>query len=179
MLYYIHGYQSNPQSTKGILFKKRLGAIPIHYRDCVPEDIKISDCLLRIEEYIKDDKNAILIGSSLGGFLAAKIAQNHTNVNQIVLLNPAIIPPTVDISSIKDIPRTILEDMADLTLFEKKIPATIFIFRGIEDKVVPDNWVITFAAYQEATIRFFKDDHRFSKNVKILPKLILQNISLS
>ena len=42
MLYYIHGYQSNPNSRKGILFKEKLGVVPIKYRDCKPEDLVIN-----------------------------------------------------------------------------------------------------------------------------------------
>jgi len=31
MLYYIHGYASGPNSAKGILFKEKLGAIPVKW----------------------------------------------------------------------------------------------------------------------------------------------------
>ena len=74
MLYYIHGYQSEPNSTKGILFKEKLNAIPIKYRDCKPEQLKISDAIKKIKKQIQNDNNAIIIGSSLGGLLAAKTA---------------------------------------------------------------------------------------------------------
>ena len=55
MLYYIHGYQSNPDSAKGTLFKEKLDAKAIQYRDCKPEDIVISDCLKRIANEIEHD----------------------------------------------------------------------------------------------------------------------------
>ena len=74
-LYYIHGYLSSPDSTKGTLLKKTLNAIPIKYRDCPPEKLKISECLKNIKKVIENDLKAILIGSSLGGYLAAKTAQ--------------------------------------------------------------------------------------------------------
>jgi len=57
MLYYIHGYQSDPKSTKGTLFKEKLNATAIQYRDCKPEDLIIADCLKRISDVIKDDEN--------------------------------------------------------------------------------------------------------------------------
>ncbi len=87
MLYYIHGYMSNPKSTKGILFKEKLNAIPIKYRDCKPEEIIITDCLEKIKKELEADKDIILIGSSLGGFLVAKTALENKNVKQIILLN--------------------------------------------------------------------------------------------
>ncbi len=64
MLYYIHGYQSDPKSTKGTLFKEKLNATAIQYRNCEPEDLIIADCLKRISDVIKDDENVVLIGSS-------------------------------------------------------------------------------------------------------------------
>ena len=113
MLYYIHGYMSEPNSTKGTLFKEKFNAKAIKYRDCEPEDLVISDSLDRIKNDIKNDENAVLIGSSLGGFLAAKTAQENDNVKQIILLNPAIIPPSVDISKLQGMPQRILSDMQD------------------------------------------------------------------
>ncbi len=172
MLYYIHGYMSNPKSTKGLLFKEKLNAISIKYRDCKPEEIVISDCLKKINNEIEKDKDAILIGSSLGGFLAAKTALKNKNVKQIILLNPAIIPPYVDISKIKDMPNQILLDMQDVNLFKKKINSYIYILVGTKDDLIPSSWPIEFALTQNATIQFLNDDHSFTKNINRLPEII-------
>jgi len=47
--YYVHGYLSNPEGIKAKLLRKKLGVIPIKYRNCVAEDIVISDCLKEME----------------------------------------------------------------------------------------------------------------------------------
>ncbi len=172
MLYYIHGYLSSPNSTKGVLFKEKLNAKAIKYRDCEPEDLVISDCLALIKKEIEKDENAILIGSSLGGFLAAKTALENPNVKQIILLNPAIIPPSVDITKIQGMPQRILSDIKDTSLFREKISSSIFILVGIEDDLIPISWPIEFALSQEATVRFFNDDHSFTNNMKQLPQII-------
>lgn len=172
MLYYIHGYESSPYGTKGVLFKEKLGAIPIKYRDCNPEEIVISECLDLIYNDIKNDKKAILIGSSLGGFMAAKTALIKKNVKKIILLNPAILPSWIDIDKIKGMPRRILQEVFDKKLLEEKISASIHIFAGTEDEVVPNEWVLEFAKAQEATVRFLHDDHRFSRHIQQLPRLI-------
>ena len=91
---------SEPNSTKGTLFKEKLNSTAIKYRDCKPEELSIPDCLKRIEETIANDNDAVLIGSSLGGFLAAETALQNSNVKKIILFNPATIPPTVDITKI-------------------------------------------------------------------------------
>ena len=172
MLYYIHGYQSDPNSTKGTLFKEKLNATAIQYRDCKPEDLIIADCLKRISDVIKDEENVVLIGSSLGGFLAASTAINHSNIKKLILLNPAIIPPSTNLDDHQSVPRSILEDMIDMRMFRNKINADITILRGTEDDVVPDNWIIKFATAQEATVKFLHDDHSFSHNLTRLPAII-------
>ena len=172
MLYYIHGYQSTPDGDKGTLFMKKLNAKAIKYRDCKPENLIIADCLKRIADVIKNDVNVVLIGSSLGGFLAASTALHHSNVNKLILLNPAIIPPSTNLDDHQSVPKNILEDMIDVKLFENRLDADITILRGTKDDVVPDSWIVEFAAAQEATVKFLHDDHRFSHNLTQLPTII-------
>jgi len=172
MLYYIHGYLSEPNSTKGTLIKRALNVIPLKYRDCEPEELIVSDCVNRILEQIKSDEDAILIGSSLGGLLAAKVALNASNVNTIILLNPAIIPLSEDISKIQDLPHHIVVEMQDERLFKEKIRAKIFILAGTLDDTVPNWWAVEFAKTQQATIKFLHDDHSFTQNMEKLPDII-------
>lgn len=171
-LFFIHGYLSSPESLKGLLFKKKLKAKPIKYRTCKPENIIISECLENIKKNIKNNSNVVLIGSSLGGFLAAKTAQLIPNIEQLILLNPAIIPPNYDITKKKDMPQSILKDLKDPKLFDTKIQTEITILLGIKDTVVPNSWSIEFAKVQEATIKFFYDDHSFTNNINRLPDII-------
>ena len=171
-LYYIHGYQSNPDSTKGLLLKKELNVTPIKYRDCAPEELVISEAINRIKEQIKNDENVVLIGSSLGGLLAAKTALHVENIKQLILLNPAIVPISQDISKITDMPRHILLDMQDEKLFTTKIKPKINILLGTMDDTVPNWWVVEFAKAQQATILFLHDDHSFTQNMQKLPDII-------
>jgi len=170
-MYYIHGYLSEPYSTKGTLLKERLNVIPIKYRDCKPEDLIISDCIERIISEIKNDKEPILIGSSLGGLLAVKVAKK-TKIKQLILLNPAIIPNYVDISKIWDMPHNILKDMKDESLFKEKIDSKINIIVGTMDDTVPNDWVIEFAKAQEATLLLLHDDHSLTQNLEKIPDII-------
>ena len=172
MLYYIHGYMSGPDSTKGKLFKEKLNAKAIKYRDCEPEDLVISDCLKHIKKEIENDKKAVLIGSSLGGFLAAITALENPNVKQIILLNPAIIPPHVDITKIQGMPQRILIDIQDNRLFKEKINSHVFILAGKKDDLVPQDWVLEFAKAQGINVRFLDDDHRFTYYMNKLPDII-------
>ena len=169
--FFIHGYQSSPDGDKATLLKNSLNVIPIRYRYCEPEQLEISSCIDEIRKAIGTSSQPVIIGSSLGGFLAAKIALDLKQ-STLILLNPAIIPPDVDVSCISDMPQRILEDMKDYLLFEQRINARIILFIGTNDKVVPNRWGIEFAKAQEAEVHFFYDDHRFSRYLKELPKII-------
>jgi predicted esterase YcpF (UPF0227 family) len=171
-IYYVHGYQSSPDGDKGTLFKEKLNAIPIKYRECEPEKLVISECLDEIYNKIKNDENVVLIGSSLGGLLASVVALNYPNVKSLILLNPATIPPNTNLNLLGDIPRRIAEEMVNNKIFEEKIQSDIFIIRGTDDDVVKECWVLEFAKFQEATVIFLKDDHRFSNNILKLPNII-------
>jgi predicted esterase YcpF (UPF0227 family) len=177
MLYYVHGYLSSPDSTKGTLFKETLNAHPIKYRDCEPEQLIVSECLEKIKKEIENDPEAILIGSSLGGLLVAKTALTNQNVKKIILLNPAVIPPSYDIAEITGMPQSILRDMQDPRLFNIKIQSDIIILVGTLDDVVPNSWPIEFAKAQQAKIEFYPDDHSFTNNLEKLPSIIANIIS--
>jgi pimeloyl-ACP methyl ester carboxylesterase len=155
-----------------MLFKETLEAFPLTYREGNPEDLVISECLTRISAAIQNDPHAIFIGSSLGGFLGASIALTHPTIARLILLNPAIIPPETDLRTIRGIPPRILKEMINPRLFKEKIPAAITILRGIQDDVVPDDWIVSFAQAQQATIQLLNDDHQFSKNLQKLPGII-------
>ncbi len=174
MLYYLHGYLSSPTSAKGTLFKDTLHAVPIPYRTGPPETMVIAQCLSKIAGAIQDDSNVTLIGSSFGGFLAAATAQRHKTVKNLILLNPAIIPPETKPTKVQDMPPGIVSQMMVPELFTQKIHAAITILRGTEDAIVPDGWVLAFAKAQEATVRFLHDDHGFTKTMSRLPAIIQQ-----
>jgi predicted esterase YcpF (UPF0227 family) len=171
-LYFIHGYQSSPNGDKAKLFREKLNATPITYRTCRPEDIVISDCVNRIADILKYDSNITLIGSSLGGFLSAAVSLQNISVKKLILLNPAVIPPSTNFDQKTDVPKKIFEDMRNSHLFENKIDASITILRGINDVVVPNNWIIEFAMAQEAVVHFFHDDHRLSRLLPNLPRIV-------
>jgi predicted esterase YcpF (UPF0227 family) len=173
MLYYVHGYLSSPEGSKAEILKKELNAIPIKYRDVPAEELVIRDCLDEIKKVIANDDDVVLIGSSLGGCLVSKLAlELPGKIKHIFLLNPAVIPPEVDINSIPDMPKRILKDMKDDRLFTRKIDTTITIFSATNDTVVLPEWVLNFAQFQEATVQFLHDDHRFSNYLYDLPQLI-------
>ncbi len=90
---YLHGFASGPQSSKARYFRtliERAGA-PILIPDLAEGDFEhltITGQLAVIDRAAAGEPVA-LIGSSLGGYLAALYAARHPNVQKAVLLAPA------------------------------------------------------------------------------------------
>ena len=91
-LLYCHGFASGPRSMKGMAFEAHYAKrIPIDRLDLrVPslEHLRLSAMIDTVRAAIPDD-GAIIIGSSLGGLTAARVAERDTRVAGLVLMAPA------------------------------------------------------------------------------------------
>ncbi|HEY7212534.1 MAG TPA: YqiA/YcfP family alpha/beta fold hydrolase [Bryobacteraceae bacterium] len=91
---YLHGFASSPQSRKARFFAGKLAAlgVPVEIPDLAEgnfERLTVSRQLELVNERVAKQKR-ILIGSSLGGYLAALFAARHPElVERMVLLAPA------------------------------------------------------------------------------------------
>lgn len=90
---YLHGFASSPMSRKAQLFHRLLAAegIPLELPALDQGDfsrLTLSSQLRLIESELSSAP-AVLIGSSMGGYLAALYAARHPEVQRLVLLAPA------------------------------------------------------------------------------------------
>ncbi len=91
---YLHGFASSPHSSKAQFFRRRFAerGVPMEIPQLDEgrfEELSISGQLAVIERAV-GDQPAILIGSSLGGYLAALYAARHqSRIERVVLLAPA------------------------------------------------------------------------------------------
>lgn len=91
---YLHGFASSPHSSKAQFFARKFAACGVSME--IPqldeghfEELTISG-QLRVIECAVGDEPAILIGSSLGGYLAALYASRHAaQIEKLVLFAPA------------------------------------------------------------------------------------------
>ena len=95
---YLHGFASGPNSSKARYFRDRFAAlgIPLDVLDLEHGDfagLTLSGMLQTIH-HAAAGTPAVLIGSSLGGYLAALYAARHPEVERLVLLAPAFRFPT-------------------------------------------------------------------------------------
>ena len=90
---YLHGFASSPASSKARYFAERLEAAGarVTVPDLAPAGIArlTITSQLQLVEQIAAGEPVALIGSSLGGYVAALYAARHAEVTRLVLLAPA------------------------------------------------------------------------------------------
>lgn len=93
---YLHGFASGPGSTKGVAFERHFAgrsvrpSIKIERLDLrVPSlaHLRLSAMIDRVCGEITE--HTVLLGSSLGGLTAARVAERDPRVDKLVLLAPA------------------------------------------------------------------------------------------
>lgn len=90
---YLHGFASGPSSTKATYFADRIrsSGLTIEIPDLnVPtfESMTLSSQLDLVEQLVALHGKVLLIGSSMGGLVAAMVAGRNSNVAGLILLAP-------------------------------------------------------------------------------------------
>jgi len=86
---YFHGFASGPQSKKAGFFRDRIPSLEVPDLAAGDfENLTITGQLNVIED-LAAGESVSLIGSSMGGYLAALYAARHPEVAQLVLMAPA------------------------------------------------------------------------------------------
>lgn len=172
-LIYLHGFASSPASTKARYFASRLEALG--FRVDIPaldegdfEHLTVTRQLSAIERLSGGDPVS-LMGSSMGGYLAAMFASMHPEIERLVLLAPAFglirrWPETMGAERVEEWRRRGTLDVyhygegryraLDYGLVEdgQRYPdfpdfrQPALIFHGLEDPVVPISLSREFAA---------------------------------
>lgn len=140
---FIHGLDSSSRGTKGTFFRSR-------FPDMIVEDYSgpFSQRMDKLEGFLAEKDNLVLVGSSYGGLMAAVYACLHEErVKQLILLAPAL-----HLDPYKPFQDKILQ-----------LPITIF--HGLQDDVVPLNEVRGMARRLFVNHEFnaVEDDHSLHK----------------
>ncbi|HEX7622909.1 MAG TPA: YqiA/YcfP family alpha/beta fold hydrolase [Anaeromyxobacteraceae bacterium] len=96
MILYLHGFASGPGSAKGRALEARFATlgVPFHRADLTPGDQGFErstplTMLAEAQRLVAAHRPAVLMGSSLGGWLSAVIASRDPSIERVVLLAPA------------------------------------------------------------------------------------------
>ena len=95
---YLHGFASSPLSTKAQFFRQKFAQAGaacdiLQLDEGGFENLTVSGQLGVVDRAV-DGEKLILMGSSLGGYLAALYAARHSNIEKLVLLAPAFLFPS-------------------------------------------------------------------------------------
>ena len=186
-LIYLHGFASGPMSSKAQFFRRRFEELGVELR--IPdlsqgnfEGLTMSG-QLRVVERIAGGDDVRLMGSSMGGYLAALYAARHAEVGRVVLMAPAFgfarrWPLTLGDEKVAEWRRAgwlpvyhygdkmerrvgygLLED-AERYEDYPEVAQPALVFHGRNDDVVPVGYSKEFAArHPEVTLRVMESGH--------------------
>ncbi|UCH00421.1 MAG: alpha/beta fold hydrolase [Deltaproteobacteria bacterium] len=140
---FIHGQESSIKGTKGLFFRE-------HFPEMIIPDFvgDVSTRMSKLNEILIDKRGVIMIGSSLGGLMAALYAfQNQDRIKRLILLAPALNHPEFT-------PR-----------LSEKLTLPVYIFHGKADELIPPKLIQTIAerVFTHLTFTMVDDDHRLSR----------------
>ena len=193
---YLHGFASSPQSTKARYMQqkfKQLG-LTLHTPDLNLIDfstVTLSEQLDYLNRtYLNNNQPLVVIGSSLGGFLAVQLAAQNPLVQKLVLFAPAFgfsqrVAKTLGEENIAKwqldgsrefyhygLKRNVnlqFQFFVDAQNYsEEKLTRSlpILIFHGIQDEVVPASLSEEFMKRRsQVTLKLLNDDHALGNDL--------------
>jgi uncharacterized protein len=200
--FYLHGFASSPQSSKATFFRVHLAEhdVPVHVPDFNLPDfstLTISRMVDQVGQALDEltrDSRIVLIGSSLGAFVAVQVAIRYRpRIDRLVLLAPAL-----DVSGnrlrnlgdrgIEDWRRTnqlqvfhygfgrlmpvsfdLYTDAEQYDAFNAQLDQPILIFQGERDEAVDPATVKRWAEKRpNVQLRFLDDDHQLLASLETI-----------
>jgi len=184
---YLHGFASSPGSRKARFFEARFRELGIGMEipDLAEGNFRnlTLTAQLNVMDRLCGDEPVSLIGSSMGGYLAALYAARHAEVQKLVLLAPAFSfvsrwPKTLGAQTMEEWKRSnmlrvfhysegrevelgyqLIEDSLQYEAYPDCTQPTL-IFQGRHDTVVPPEFAEIFAAqHPNANLRLLDSDH--------------------
>jgi len=151
---FIHGQESSSQGTKGHFFRQLFPEMTIpDFAGDIPTR------MAELNGILVGKSDIIMIGSSLGGLMAALYAfQNQDTIKKLILLAPALNLPEFD------------------PYLSKKLTLPVYIFHGENDEIIPLKPIQAIAekVFPHLTFTVMEDSHRLFKTFTSIdwPQLI-------
>ncbi len=102
----------------------------------------------KLNEILEDKEDIVIIGSSLGGLMAALYAfQNQDRIKKLILLAPALNLPEFS------------------PYLSERLTLPVYIFHGKADELIPPQLIQAIAqkVFANLTFTMLDDDHRLSR----------------
>jgi pimeloyl-ACP methyl ester carboxylesterase len=139
---FIHGQESSSKGTKGLFFKE-------HFPQMIIPDFtgSVPSRMSKLNEILSGKTGIIMIGSSLGGLMAALYAfENKDRIKKLILLAPALNLPELN------------------PYRNRKLSLPVYVFHGRNDELIPVGQIQEIAkkAFPDLAFTLLDDDHRLS-----------------
>lgn len=140
---FIHGQESSSQGTKGLFFRE-------HFPEMIIPDFTgaVATRMSKLNEILSGKRGVIMIGSSLGGLMAALYAfQNRGRIKKLILLAPAL-------------------NLPEFTPYLREtLLLPVYVFHGRDDELIPVQQIqkIAKTVFANLTFTLLDDDHRLSR----------------
>lgn len=150
----MHGKESGPSGSKIAALASVAQAR--HWKVAALDYSHSADPAIRLEQLLHACANVrerlILVGSSMGGWVAAEAAQ-PLNAHGVFLLAPALYIPSYATQ-------------------EPQVPAArTEVVHGWDDEVTPCDNAIRFARLRQCTLHLIEGDHRLNVRIPLLREL--------
>ena len=202
---YLHGFASSPQSSKATFFAERFAAAGITFlcpdlNDPAFSMLTVSRMLQQLEKRISSlpPEEIVLMGSSLGGFVAVEAAarpvgETRHPISRLILLAPAVElewdrwsevgPGGVErwrtagdaeifhyaYNQSERLKFGFYEDAAGYHPATRRLEMPILIFQGRQDESVSPEIVERFSKRQgAATLHMLDDNHQLKKSLDFI-----------
>ena len=214
-VFYLHGFASSPRSSKALFLAERFAVhgVKLHCPDFNEPDfstLTVSRMLQQLEKRISmlPPGEVVLLGSSLGGFLAVEAAARTVNqarhpVSRLVLFAPALelqweqwsevgpggIARWREVGSIdvfhyadeapKPLRFAFYEDAMGYAPISRRLTIPLQIFQGRRDESVDSASVERFAAAQpDARLLLLDDGHQLTNSLDVIWRETARMLSL-
>jgi pimeloyl-ACP methyl ester carboxylesterase len=204
-LFYLHGFASSARSSKARWLAERLAAcgLALHCPDLNEPDfstLTVTRMIDRIDSALRELPPApvVLIGSSLGGFVAVQLAARHRPatdhpVERMILLAPALDFPQGCVRTLgpegiarwretnrlevfhygygemRPLGFALYEDASRYDPFATAVDVPVLIFQGRSDESVDPEMVERFARSRpNVTLRLLDDGHQLLDSLEII-----------
>lgn len=193
---YLHGFASGPSSGKAQWFRRAFAELGVELE--IPnlvegefEQMTVSGQLAAIERVAKGEPVS-LIGSSMGGYLAALYASRHPEVDRLVLLAPAFHFPQRWPDELGPEKTAAWQESGRMEVFhygedrpayigwqliedgrrydaEPSFTQPALIFHGLADTVAPHSYSEAFAArHANVRLRLLASDHQLTDSTGVI-----------
>lgn len=151
-----HGKESGPNGTKikimsEVAHSSGFKTTSIDYSRCKNANERVS--LLKKHLGLYKEKNILLVGSSMGGYVSAVLA-NDCNLMGLFLLCPALYLQNKEYEIQDYLPKC----------------KNIEVIHGWNDEIVPYNNSIKFGKITGATVNLINDNHRLNQSYTFIAK---------